>query len=619
MFNFKARYANSQIIESEDPYILLQKQTNKNFRILDFKTICTSNEDEIQEYSSDELSIFNDDNFFVNKIKKIEQKFIIELFPKEQLALNFKTILSSNENSSSIKILFEGENFLRFYDNFKEDLIQEVFKNMLKEHYLIGIRLKKEFFNDIDTIIAQLKNNTTSKKAIFSVANGVEPKQGKADEIIFYKSIENVKNLNEGKISYDQKSYAKPIEKNELLFEYIKPIEGKIGRNLKGKILKPKPLQNNGNTLKIDKNIITKDTREKISYYASSYGYLKKIGSNYSIIDELILYNVSLKNTGSIKSNTLEEISVEITNNNYLDESIKAGVKVEAYNVKIAGNVDIASVKSEFLSIGGKTHSKSKLYAKNAYINTHKGYLEADIAFIDNLENGTVIANTVIINTCMGATIKADKIYVKNALSYNCIHPKKFLLVDNINGDMNEFSVSPNHVVTANNEFYEDMVLAKELHNKISHINAQMKESYDFIFKNQNKVHYFKNINSNNPTHLKLIQNYENSLVRYKKLFENYQELVCFAYVLDTKLDEIYGVAFNAKIMIYNNEGNDNLIKFKVIHPRSIELRYILKKNDPFKLFHLKRNDKNPTIHKEENFPDEFIKWTQTNKENYFN
>ncbi|MCW1360304.1 FapA family protein [Campylobacter jejuni] len=404
-----------------------------------------------------------------------------------------------------------------------------------------------------------------------------------------------------------------------MLFEYIKPIEGKIGRNLKGKILKPKPLQNNGNTLKIDKNIITKDTREKISYYASSYGYLKKIGSNYSIIDELILYNVSLKNTGSIKSNTLEEISVEITNNNYLDESIKAGVKVEAYNVKIAGNVDIASVKSEFLSIGGKTHSKSKLYAKNAYINTHKGYLEADIAFIDNLENGTVIANTVIINTCMGATIKADKIYVKNALSYNCIHPKKFLLVDNINGDMNEFSVSPNHVVTANNEFYEDMVLAKELHNKISHINAQMKESYDFIFKNQNKVHYFKNINSNNPTHLKLIQNYENSLVRYKKLFENYQELVCFAYVLDTKLDEIYGVAFNAKIMIYNNEGNDNLIKFKVIHPRSIELRYILKKNDPFKLFHLKRNDKNPTIHKEENFPDEFIKWTQTNKENYFN
>ncbi|MCW1360303.1 hypothetical protein OLQ22_03850 [Campylobacter jejuni] len=223
MFNFKARYANSQIIESEDPYILLQKQTNKNFRILDFKTICTSNEDEIQEYSSDELSIFNDDNFFVNKIKKIEQKFIIELFPKEQLALNFKTILSSNENSSSIKILFEGENFLRFYDNFKEDLIQEVFKNMLKEHYLIGIRLKKEFFNDIDTIIAQLKNNTTSKKAIFSVANGVEPKQGKADEIIFYKSIENVKNLNEGKISYDQKSYAKPIEKMNCFLNTLNP------------------------------------------------------------------------------------------------------------------------------------------------------------------------------------------------------------------------------------------------------------------------------------------------------------------------------------------------------------------------------------------------------------
>ncbi|EOI5434692.1 DUF342 domain-containing protein, partial [Campylobacter jejuni] len=112
-------------------------------------------------------------------------------------------------------------------------------------------------------------------------------------------------------------------------------------RNLRGEILHLNPIAflNNPFIIK-DESIYVEELEDRIKYFSANYGFLNKDHSGYSVINNLKLSQVGLKTTGSIKTNTNENINLEITNFDISDDAIKSGiVNVQASDIKVNGSI----------------------------------------------------------------------------------------------------------------------------------------------------------------------------------------------------------------------------------------------------------------------------------------
>ncbi|EAL5964140.1 DUF342 domain-containing protein, partial [Campylobacter jejuni] len=263
------------------------------------------------------------------------------------------------------------------------------------------------------------------------IAKGVDKIEHKSDQIIYHRNIDE--KYSDENVSYDEGNYCKPVQKDELLFEYIYRILGKEGRNLRGEILHLNPANffNNPFIIK-DESIYTEELEDRIKYFSANYGFLNKDRSGYSVTNNLKLSQVGLKTTGSIKTNIDEDINLEITNFDITEDAIKSGiVNIQVSNIKVNGNVGATKLHGKNISIKGLTHAKSEIFAQDIFITTHKGTLQADTVYIKNLENGIVMAKNVFVENCMGGKIEAENIYICNLLTDNILYPKKNLIIAN--------------------------------------------------------------------------------------------------------------------------------------------------------------------------------------------
>ncbi|EOH2115016.1 flagellar assembly protein A, partial [Campylobacter jejuni] len=372
-----------------------------DFRVIDFKLLCSSVKPaKTKTYERKDFDLFYADDFFVKNYNTIIQKFLIEIYPKKQ-SFPFTVKLRSNSNLTHLKASINLTENFKYYPNLKFDILQNIYKIMIKQKFLI-LRLDKNLFDKIDDFILSIQKSPSIKEIELEIAKGVDKIEHKSDEIIYHRDV-NEECFDEN-INYDEGNYCKPIEKNELLFEYIYRILGKEGRNLRGEILHLNPIAFLDNPFIIkDESIYTEELEDRIKYFSANYGFLNKDHSGYSVINNLKLSQIGLKTTGSIKTNTDENINLEITNFDISDDAIKSGiVNVQASNIKVNGNVGATKLYGKNISIKGLTHAKSEIFAQDIFITTHKGTLQADTVYIKNLENGTIIAKNVFVENCMG-------------------------------------------------------------------------------------------------------------------------------------------------------------------------------------------------------------------------
>lgn len=233
----------SKLVKTFNPYNSLKLEQESiaeelDFKIIDYNTICTNAKlGKRKVYSKDELDLFYSDDFFLESYNNIIQEFLIEIYPKHREKL-FYFSLKSDSNLFYLKANLNCVKNLNYYPELKNEIWQELFKIMAKYKILI-IRLDRNLSNNIDNIVEAIKQGIKDEKYEFIVANGVEVKQGKIDEIKFHRQLENKP---DDQSSYDEKNYCKPIQKDELLFEYVYKINGKDGKNLKGKIISPQEI-----------------------------------------------------------------------------------------------------------------------------------------------------------------------------------------------------------------------------------------------------------------------------------------------------------------------------------------------------------------------------------------
>ncbi|HDZ5150778.1 TPA: DUF342 domain-containing protein, partial [Campylobacter jejuni] len=448
----------------------------------------------------------------------------------------------------------------------KFDILQNIYKIMIKQKFLI-LRLNKNLFKNIDDFILSIQKNPSIKELELEIAKGVDKIEHKSDEIIYYRDA-NEEYFNEN-ISYDQGNYCKPVEKNELLFEYIYRILGKEGRNLRGEILPLNPIDFLDNPFVIkDESIYTEELEDRIKYFSAHYGFLNKDNIGYWITNDLKLSQVGLKTTGSIKTSINENVNLEITNFDINDDAIKSGiVNVQASDIKVNGSVGATKLYGKNISIKGLTHAKSEIFAQNIFITTHKGTLQADTVYIKNLENGIVVAKNVFIENCIGGKIEAENIYICNLLTDNTLYPKKNLIITNNLKFKNNILVSPlvsinNHSSIESAECENLKNLGLKIKSKLDNVISKMQNYYDYLIKNQINIIKIQKTENPSAIEMKFSNLYHDIIKKYNDLSISYKKLIKLKYQVDTKLNFLDEMVYNVKIYIKaENIGEDNFLK----------------------------------------------------------
>lgn len=562
-----------------------------DFKIIDIKLLCSNTKPaKTKTYEREDFDLFYADDFFTKNYDTMVQKFLIEIYPKNQTN-SFIVKLKSNLNLTYLKAHIHFLENFKYYPDLKFDIIQSIYNAMIRQKFLI-LRLDKNLFNAIDDFILSIQQNPSLRELELDIAKGVDKVEHKKDEIIYHRNI-NKECFNENN-SYDEGIYCKPVEKNELLFEYIYRVLGKEGRNLRGEMLRLDPIDflNNPFVIK-NESIYTEESKDRIKYFSANYGFLNKDHMGYSVINNLKLSQIGLKTTGSIKTNTDEDINLEITHFDISDDAIKSGiVNVQASNVKINGSVGATKLYGKNISIKGTTHAKSEIFAQDIFIAMHKGTLKADTVYIKNLERGSVIAKNVFVENCIGGKIEAENIYICNLLTDNTLYPRKNLVIANNLSSKNNILISPIMSINNNSDTdYTDLRnLSLKVKSKLDETINKMQNYYNYLIKNQVKIIKLQKAVKSNIIEEKFSDLYRDVIEKYNQLSILYKELVKLKYHTDTKLNFLDEMVYNVKIYIKaENIGEDNFLKFYPKTNAESELKHHISLKDCEKILYLEK------------------------------
>lgn len=542
--------------------LLLQERKNFgeeiDFYLLDFRTFY-SKKGENKYKPVNDLGLFNKNANFTANID-IKQLYKIEILKKSQKPTRtFGIKLVPNENTALHAVLL-CNNQIKHHEELKNEIYQELYKTMILQDYLIGIREYGKLTTQIDAFINELIRGKISPKTLLTIGTGVASVEGKDGEL---KIFQNLQTEILGKEAQNDGAFApkicmQAVHKGDELFEYIKPVAGRAGRNLKGEILSIAPIK--ANAVSVDASIRVREDVDRIKFQAGKDGFFKEIKPLCFIIsDEL----------NTRQSATQQQDSAEKTSN------------------------PAPLPQSQALNIDGQTHSKSKIQTDTAFIGSHRGAIKAHTVVIDVLEKGSVEAKVAYINSTLGGTIMADYIYIKEVRSYNEIYPRYSLVVDNILGEHNTFELNPAKFSFMRRDRLDYVMLSDQIKIRLRHLRKQMDEIYAYLLASQGKVHKIQRDQEEKPGEplpknlQSIVEQYEKALAHYKEHLVEYGEIINLYYTNEIRLKGIDEGALSAKMMIRGNPpAAETMIKFKAYTGNREEtLKTILNQETPAHFF----------------------------------
>ncbi|EOH9322039.1 flagellar assembly protein A, partial [Campylobacter jejuni] len=405
-----------------------------DFSLLAFSTQYRFGDLEWEKISEKELTLFDKDEIFLKNDLQIKQEYKIEIFHGiNQSKASQAVKLVANKNLTKIVAQIDFTN-LDFHEKLALELLQNIYKKMLKLKFLIGIRIF-DFKKNLMSFCNQHKNIPLNKTIQITVAQGIDPIESQDESLILtYK--EKTKNY-----TIDEKrSGIIVVDENEVVLKHAKFKQGKEGKDLNLHTLKV--LAANENKVKFSCSSAFKQVEQDgyTEYIALKKGYVVQDGEKFDIANELDFNGVDFKNIGIIRAGLDKNVKINIKFLSEVKDAVNSGVGIECEELNVVGSVGSnTQLNATKMKIEGTTHSKAKIQAKQAYIKTHRGFAEAEILNIDLLEGGTIKAKEVRIKKSLGGNIQADKIYIENLESNNSCVFFENTTIERINGDNNKF------------------------------------------------------------------------------------------------------------------------------------------------------------------------------------
>lgn len=542
--------------------------------------------------SEKELVLFDDDKVFLDENLKIRQSYKIQIYQTSALQKTHKSpkirLIENRDLSKLIaEIDFSG---VSFYANIAMEVLQDIYKKMIKEGFFIGIRIF-DFKKTLVEVLNRFKNKTLKHpKVLIEIATGTHPISPESEKLIICYKDKAPQN-NDG----IQKVSIIGINKGDLILRYIQPGTARKGRNLKLAFMEPHIPPENKIEFSCSENLEPKEICKLpervhcVEYYAKKKGFVTRTpDGKFDIENELNLASATLKETGAILGGLDNNITVNIKSNSDLEDAVGSGVRIECENIIVNGNVGSNTIlRARSVKIYGNTNNSAKIYADDVYVSTHKGYLKAEKADIDTLENGIIEAKVVKIKKGMGGKISTQRMLLSSLGSNNTIDFSQMVIIEQCSGTNNKFTAQ----LFGENEALETLknieAKQRELPKLIAHLEHAINSSKSGVETLMKKMKALQAQKMPVPSNFtQMVNDYKGYVSELNRLNTQESELKIQKEELIKKLRTQEEELFNAKIINKGKSWQDmNVIKWKF---RNGESTYTPKRDEEAAVFFAK-------------------------------
>ncbi|ELT5466497.1 DUF342 domain-containing protein [Campylobacter coli] len=589
-----------------------------DFHLLAFSTqYCLENTEWIKIAEKD-LTLFEKDEVFLKEDLQIKQEYKIEIFHQtrqDKTANAIKLIANKNLTKIVAQINF---NELKYHEKLTFELLQIIYKKMLKLKFLIGIRIF-DFKKELIRICNEHKKNTLNKTLQINVVKGVEPIQSQDEALVLlYKEKAKDYTIDE------KRSGIIAVDENEVVLRYNKFKQGKEGKDLNLHTLKV--IDANQNKIKFNCSSLafkTVEYEDYTEYLALKKGYVVEDQDKFDIANLLEFNNkVDFKNIGIIRAGLDKNVKINIKFISDMQDAVNSGVGIECEELNITGSVGSnTNLKATRMRVEGTTHTKSKIYAKEAYIKTHRGFAQADKLNIDLLEGGNIKAKEVRIKKSLGGVIEADRIYIEQLESNNSCVFYNNVVIERFEGENNKFHTK---IKKMDKDYDQELLKIKNeissLHHKISKLKQYILSNKNNVLDIEKKVLELKNQGQNIPSQYeKFLKNFSIQNANLNKLQNQEKELLEYRKKIHDELLALEEDLFKAKFINKSGKWSDmNEIRFSLLEPKE-DIFYSSSTKESAKFIALKKiiqnNQEYIEIDKKLDYEEKDIEWLLPSKE----
>lgn len=613
----------------DDPYEELLNESKRlgvgvkglDFTLLGFSTSYTVEDgDKYKTLSEKELVLFNDENIFLNEKLKIRQSYKIKIAKvspkKDSISSRIKLLRNKDLTKLIAEIDFNG---VTFYPNIAMEVLQEIYKKMIKEKFFLGVRVfnfKKELLDALN----RFKNKTLRhNKARILLARGVHSISAETEKLTL-----SYKNKVHKMTNVLQKVSVIGISEGDLILRHTQPGISRKGRSLKLDFIEPHIPPENKIEFSCSENLEAKEVchiKERacyIEYYAKKNGFVTLTEGKYDIENELNLSSVTFKEFGAVLGGLDKNITVNVKSSSDLEDAVGSGVYIECETLVVNGMVGgNTTLKAKNLKVYGTTSSTSKMYAENAYVSTHRGFVEADFVDIDSLENGYIKAKNIAkVKKSLGGNIRASLVWINSLASNNTITFKQITVIEQCSGTNNKFVIQ-----SVLEEDDNPISKLKELEQRQKQIPSLIENLEETISSSKSGVDkLMKKISQLQAQKLPIPANFLGMIKQYKdynhqlsSLNKEESELKIQKEKLIKYLQELDQELFDSRLINKGETWADlNVIKFIFSHT---ELTYSTKRDEKIKLFYARRDENDKiNIEQRNEFEDKDIEWLKESK-----
>ncbi len=560
-----------------------------DFRILSFETYIKIGDNDFVEFKEEHKELIKTEEFLINEKNEIKQVYNIEI-NKYTSTKGFELIgeIQTNQYMTHAVYIVKPNSLLTYTPELKQMIKTELNKKKIRNSMLIEL-FDDKMNSDIDKIVAKVR-----------ILGHLE----KEETIELCKCLDPVENL-EGKVIYHylknkediKKDLIFPVKKGEILIEIIKPVQGRNGRNCKGKIILIPPIKDfNIPSIGVNPDEIqTKETEEKILYIALKNGYIYKDGDSYSIKDKMEVKQINLK-TGNVRGAKETDVHLDVKESDALKEAIADNMTVETTILNVRGNVGkAAKINAKELMVEGQTHQKALIKADKADINIHKGYIEGKEIKINRLEGGTVKGKKVKIKQTIGGKIIAEEVEFDIVGSHVEVFALKEIKINKLKGGENRFVINPIEVLGKETDAEKLEKRVKEIMQNINIKTKEYNKRKEVLMKNKPTIEKLKKTYKQqkaqgikvSPHVIKKIKEYNSFRDKALELKNDIALLKNDLKELQETLQNFQTAIFNAKIINLSPWTSYNRVEFDMIEP-PLKLTYDTKGDEGMCGFKLK-------------------------------
>ncbi|MFH5346092.1 flagellar assembly protein A [Campylobacter coli] len=589
-----------------------------DFHLLAFSTQYRLENTEWIKIAEKDLTLFEKDEVFLKEDLQIKQEYKIEIFHQtrqDKTANAIKLIANKNLTKIVAQINF---NELKYHEKLAFELLQNIYKKMLKLKFLIGIRIF-DFKKELIRICNEHKKNTLNKTLQINVAKGVEPIQSQDEALVLlYKEKAKDYTIDE------KRSGIIAVDENEVVLRYNKFKQGKEGKDLNLHTLKV--IDANQNKIKFNCSSLAfkaVEYEDYTEYLALKKGYVVEDQDKFDIANLLEFNNkVDFKNIGIIRAGLDKNVKINIKFISDMQDAVNSGVGIECEELNITGSVGSnTNLKATRMRVEGTTHTKSKIYAKEAYIKTHRGFAQADKLNIDLLEGGNIKAKEVRIKKSLGGVIEADRIYIEQLESNNSCVFYNNVVIERFEGKNNKFHTK---IKKMDKDYDQELLKIKNeissLHHKISKLKQYILSNKNNVLDIEKKVLELKNQGQNIPSQYeKFLKNFSIQNANLNKLQNQEKELLEYRKKIHDELLALEEDLFKAKFINKSGKWSDmNEIRFSLLEPKE-DIFYSSSTKESAKFIALKKiiqnNQEYIEIDKKLDYEEKDIEWLLPSKE----